>query len=429
LACKLCASKGVVCGSEEKRWGQQRELILQRKREGANEKEPIGPVIEDQTNQNSFEVPRMIGAPEDQKLNPLESVYIHYVWAQMLNSPVTGPGRSLGASYVLNRYGPNLSSKAVKLAVLAFGHRSKNIVDVHDFVVLQYLGRTYQHLRDAIDRDSYFEIAYACYFIIRCHSEVAWDSRDLTELTTHTMGLMTTILRVSLSSGSFNRKEFVVLSCALCDWYMELASFFQMLVEHCGEPGTDRKSIVESSLVLDRLGKSWSKMNVDLCNEPKWLQSIHEATQIIFPLMEVQRCLHYCLFMNVVGDSRVSLSVRLASDSLQHQLIVSHMFLQRHGAFATFPQIRKKSTGRDEALELGHVLYNLLLIGYVVLVAPVTGESINPLFRTHAIDATGTIGQSLQRLGCSGEVLPVTAKGLFILTGQLFDKLHEYQGT
>jgi len=367
----------------------------------------------------------MINVPEDQELTPLESVYIHYVWVQMLNSPATGTGRSLGATFVLNRYGPNLSSKAVKLAVLAFGCRSKNrLGNSNESLVLQYLGSTYQHLRDAIERDAYFEIAYACYFIIRCHSEVAWDSRDLTELTTHTLGLMTTLLKV-VSSCSFNREEFVVLSCALCDWYMELASFFEMQVEHVGEPGIDQKGIVDSSLALGRLGESWSEVHVDLGNEPNWLQSIHEATQLIFPLMEVERCLHYCLFMN----DTLPLKIRSASDTLQRQLSVSRMFLLRHDALVTtFPQILKKSTGLDEALELGQALFNLLLVGYVALLGPVIHSSLDPLLGTHAMDATRTIGQSLQRLDCLGEVLPVTANGLFILTGQLFDKLHEYQG-
>src|SRR5271155_4461473 len=132
--------------------------------------------------------------------------------------------------------------------------------------------------------------------------------------------------------------------------------------------------------------------------------------------------------MNVAGDSS-SPSVRSALDTLQYQLTVSRMFLLRNGAFiATFPHIPKNSTGWHEALELGQSLYNLLLIGYVALLGPVIGASLDPLFRTHAIDATRTIGQSLQRLECSGDVLPVTAKGLFILTGQLFDRLHEYQG-
>lgn len=294
-----------------------------------------------------------------------------------------------------------------------------------------YLSRSYQHLREAIDRNAYYEIAYACYFIIRCYSEVAWYTRDLAELTKHTTGLMTCLLHVS-SSCSLNCEEFVVFTCALCDWYMELTACFQSRVEHFDDPGVDRKGIVESSSELSRLGESWSEMKIDLGNEPDWLQKIYQATRLIFPLLEVQRCLHYCLFINtadVVPDSQLLLSIRSASDTIKLQLNVSRIFLLQHGCLSpTFLHTSENPASEDEFLELGQVIYNLVLIGCVVLLGPSIGLSLNPLFLTQAIEAMGTIDQSLQRMDCSWQALPMTAPGLFFLTGLFFDRIHECQG-
>lgn len=83
------------------------------------------------------------------------------IWYDLLNDSTADCKHPL-AVCAARRFGPHIFSKLVRSAILCFsGFRKAG--GRQTFVNLQYLAQFYQSAREAIDRQSYVELAYACY--------------------------------------------------------------------------------------------------------------------------------------------------------------------------------------------------------------------------------------------------------------------------
>ena len=131
----------------------------------------------------------------------------------------------------------------------------------------------------------------------------------------------------------------------------------------------------------------------------------------------------------VISDPQFLVSRRSALDTIERQLNVCRIVLDNRGCFTqTFLQTLENPTVEVEFLQLALVLYDLLVIGYVVLLEPYAGVVPSPSFDGHGTDSIERNFRNLPRMDCAGYYLPLIPTELFFLTRLFFDRIHEYRG-
>jgi len=136
-------------------------------------------------------IPRAPLPPADHALPSSDGLYMEFYWCtsstwfDLLNDRVTDVEHPL-AVCAAHRFGPHISSKLVRSAVLHYSSFRKE--RELSYLGMQYLAEFYQLAREAIDRESYAELLYACY--IMCLNEMACRRKFAGDLEKHASGFM-----------------------------------------------------------------------------------------------------------------------------------------------------------------------------------------------------------------------------------------------
>ena len=129
--------------------------------------------------------------PEHETLCSFDGLYLQFywctsgVWVDLINDGMTNEKHPLAICAAL-RFGPHLSSKPVRSAVLFYAsYRKEGKVSC---LGMEYLAQFYEGAREAIDRSSYVELVYACYAM--CLFEMASKRLFSEEFQKHANGFL-----------------------------------------------------------------------------------------------------------------------------------------------------------------------------------------------------------------------------------------------
>lgn len=169
-ACTMCSRKGLECGAEHKvlarEWKSQDTAGTSAKRIALVpvERAPETNLTDD--DQNIEYIPRGPPTPTHETLCTHDGLYMQFywhtsgIWFDLINDGITNEKHPLAVCAAL-RFGPHIASKPVRSAVLFYSSFRKE--GKLSCLGLQYLGQFYKGAREAIDRESYVELLYACY--------------------------------------------------------------------------------------------------------------------------------------------------------------------------------------------------------------------------------------------------------------------------
>lgn len=166
----MCSQKGLKCGAEQKVLAREWKY---RETSGASVKQRAMVVAKgvrktDITcdNQDIQYISREPSTPTDETLCTYDALYMQFywqtsgMWFDLINDGITNKKYAL-ATCLAHRFGLHIASKPIRSAVLFYSSFRKE--GELTCLGLQYLGQFYKEAREAIDRESYVEVVYACY--------------------------------------------------------------------------------------------------------------------------------------------------------------------------------------------------------------------------------------------------------------------------
>src|SRR5271154_986859 len=170
--CKVCREKGLRCAASDKIWGNARRL--RQAVEGDRAEIQVRDVEWPKDDDGIEEIPRQPPTPDENTLGPVDGALlqffmkaIHNDWHHSVYYPIDGRYQrtceSLGDD-VFQRFGPTLSSTAVRNAVLLLSLRNHLRHHNHELLDMEYKDRFYGAMRKAISTHAYIDVLYASYF-------------------------------------------------------------------------------------------------------------------------------------------------------------------------------------------------------------------------------------------------------------------------
>jgi len=159
-------------------------------------------------------IPREPRPPIDQTLPPFDGLYMEFywrasgMWFDLINDRMSDTAHPL-AKCAAHRFGPHMSSKLVRSAVLYYSSFRKE--RQLSYTGMQYLDRFFELAKDAIDRQSNVELVYACY--VMCLREMTCGRKLYGEFENHADGFMISYENL-VSSGELTVEEYRVLGQA-----------------------------------------------------------------------------------------------------------------------------------------------------------------------------------------------------------------------
>ena len=166
----MCFQKGLKCGAEHKvlarEWKSQETagtLVKQIALVAAKKVHETNLTDDDQDIEY---IPRGPPTPTHETLCTHDGLYMQFywrtsgMWFDLINDGRTNEKYPLAVCAAL-RFGPHIASKPVRAAVLFYSSFRKE--GKLSCLGLQYLGQFYKGAREAIDKESYVELLYACY--------------------------------------------------------------------------------------------------------------------------------------------------------------------------------------------------------------------------------------------------------------------------
>jgi hypothetical protein len=117
-------------------------------------------------------IPRTISRTGANVLEPSDTIYLQYYWEMLfpsLSIVFNNQSDALPSDlYILRRFGIDLSSNAVRHAMLAYSYGVKDgAPNRGSYNALYHLTMAYEYTREAIDSAGFVDLMYACYFMIK----------------------------------------------------------------------------------------------------------------------------------------------------------------------------------------------------------------------------------------------------------------------
>lgn len=190
------------------------------------------------------------------------------MWERVaITNPHGWCSNALMMSHLLSQYGPSLSSKAIRHALLACAYALKNGIQFGHKEILSYTVSACGSMRSAAN-NAHLEITYASYFLAQgCwvgKSIVQVEKSTIVEMLTHLSGFTTCL---HLASGMrATSHECLLLKYS---WYNTYAMVIRFLTHHHGT-GFRRHTEEHSQMLtlLKKLSSSWWEAQVDDCSGP-----------------------------------------------------------------------------------------------------------------------------------------------------------------
>ena len=115
---------------------------------------------------------RQLPTPNEEKLTSTEGMYIQLYTSKVIEwityrplGTASGSRQSPAEHFMLRRFGPSLSSKPVRYAVILLSIQYQGLIDSEQLLHAEYLDLFCRNTRTAIDYKSYADIVYACYTV------------------------------------------------------------------------------------------------------------------------------------------------------------------------------------------------------------------------------------------------------------------------
>lgn len=203
LPCTQCAKKGLPCGEEDKVWGLKRQL---QEGESSTQTGTESTFIIRQRPKKARAAGISYGVPlsDDEGISSFEAMCISYYFENLFDFDADGVTNCLGASFILRRFGPTLTSKSVRNAIVLNSIRDlrcRESLVVGNHQELDYLGRVYRYAQVAIKQNAVFDLVYTCYGLCQ-YAYVA--DLPFDEVTKHVSGFLQSaekLEKTSLASG------------------------------------------------------------------------------------------------------------------------------------------------------------------------------------------------------------------------------------
>jgi hypothetical protein len=223
LPCKRCSQKQLPCGSQEKVWGERRE----RERSSQVQDGQLNMRLQYNLGGGSQNTPiilRQPRVPDNETLSSQEGMYIRFAYERLFR--FTFEAGSMDclwlADSMFRRFGPTLSSKPVRYAVLLYALSYQRYTTPSiDCQRLLYLDQFYRSTRDAITSNAYADVMYACYSVC-AHGLIA--GQAVGELLKHFDGFLLSFQKLK-GSSTLTAEEYlsihVMLGGLLCGVWVQ----------------------------------------------------------------------------------------------------------------------------------------------------------------------------------------------------------------
>ena len=138
-------------------------------------------------------------------------------WFDLLNDRTTDVVNPL-ATCIAHRFDLHISSKLVRAAVLFYSSFRKE--GKLCYLGMQYLAEFYQRAREAIDREYFIELLYACYFM--CLYELVYKREFSGDFEAHAGGFLISYQNL-IQMGIFTVEEYSVMGQAY-EWLVKMTN-------------------------------------------------------------------------------------------------------------------------------------------------------------------------------------------------------------
>ena len=211
LPCTMCAEKGLVCGEDQKVTARDAESVVAQRSDKLVEVQDTLVDVDERTIETIQWRPT---TPSEQTLPSFDAQYMEFYWCtssmwfDLINDRPTSSAHPF-AIFIAHRFGPHVSSKLVRSAVLFYSSFRKD--RSLSYSGMLYLAQFYEYAREAIDQDSYVDLVYGCY--IMCVVEMACRRRLFGEFEKHANGFLISYEKV-LQTNALTLEERSTMSRA-----------------------------------------------------------------------------------------------------------------------------------------------------------------------------------------------------------------------
>lgn len=204
LPCTMCAEKGLVCGEDQKVTARDAESVVAQRSDKMVEVQDTQVDVDKRTIETIQWRPT---TPSEQTLPSFDGQYMEFYWCtssmwfDLINDHTTNSAHPFAIS-IAHRFGPHISSKLVRSAVLFYSSFRKD--RSLSYSGMLYLAQFYEYAREAIDQDSYVDLVYGCY--IMCVAEMTCRRRLFGDFEKHANGFLISYEKV-LQTNTLTMEE------------------------------------------------------------------------------------------------------------------------------------------------------------------------------------------------------------------------------
>jgi len=181
--CSICRDRNLPCTAADKIWGRSRQLQQAETSSGEGPEEvPVAAVPCSNEGDGNQDIPRQPPTPDEVRLGPIDGVllqfYVKSIDPALRYKVYAITPRHDGIAHpdwcsdsfghdVFQRFGPNLSTMAVRYAILLFAlQKVGDLYDPNqrDLLRMNYKDNFYRAMLEAINMKAYPDVLYASYF-------------------------------------------------------------------------------------------------------------------------------------------------------------------------------------------------------------------------------------------------------------------------
>jgi hypothetical protein len=305
-----------------------------------------------------------------------ECTYLQYMWERAKKPKIHEDDQESFKIMIslVQQYGPNLSSKMIRYAVLANAYRIRHGDDSrYDTYVFEYIHKAIRLTRQAIERYEYYEIAYALYFLAQSY----WVGKSIHE-TGGAIGINESIvLDMLICLDGFTRclKELDSSSLPCLSlkraWYTMYVMIRRLLNRGRGRGNDDRSiKFVKGLNELSGFVAIWWGLQSYDREEKTWFR----YSQLKLALYEIQHYLdkwYYTMNQNTKMTEQLKVTLRHwlhhASDILSDAVQISDCPKNQHRRIELYVESHYVPTMQDAL-----IAYYSFLLEYVLLIDATT---------------------------------------------------------
>jgi hypothetical protein len=355
-------------------------------------------------------IPRTISRTGANVLEPSETIYLQYYWEMLFPSlSIVFNERSDALPsdiYILRRFGIDLSSNAVRHAILAYSYGVKDgAPNRGSYNALYHLTMAYEYTREAIDSAGFADLMYACYFMIKSLSfwcVVENERQYYVERLRHAKAFLMSVRQLMATTPP----ESDELHSITYIWGQILYTVSDCLLPvHCDQHYQEQCA----ELLVELLHLSESVMPT-ANNSRDFLETPFGSLQLVLLLRELKISLDAWHLFNAAHLTNSI--VHSLAKVMNNRLCLLNAILSQGASFRpTFLDYHLPA-----ALTYELVLYNLFLLEYVILVEPSTEVSGQQPLYNQAMDVVVNIARTLREKECT---LPNLSLWVLFLAGLL----------